>query len=90
MTAITRPDSDSVSASALPADLPVLRVDYADVDALAAALAGQDAVVSVVGPGAIGAAKGMVDAAARAGVRRYISESSRLLFFKYLRKNLFI
>ncbi|KAI1200747.1 NmrA-like family protein [Nemania serpens] len=70
VTVITRPDSHS--ASALPGDLAVLRVDYTDVDALAAALAGQDAVVSAVGPGAIGAAKGMVEAAARAGVRRYI------------------
>lgn len=77
MTVITRPGSDS--ASALPAGLTVLRVDYTDVDALAATLAGQDAVVSAVGPGAIGAAKGMVDAAARVGVRRYISESSWLL-----------
>ncbi|KAI1113961.1 NmrA-like family protein [Nemania sp. NC0429] len=72
VTVVTRPDSNSTSALPAGLDLPVLRVDYADVDALAAALAGQDAVVSAVGPGAIGAAKGMVDAAARAGVRRYI------------------
>lgn len=82
MTVITRPDSHS--ASALPGDLAVLRVDYTDVDALAAALAGQDAVVSAVGPGAIGAAKGMVEAAARAGVRRYIGELSRPFIFIYL------
>ncbi|KAI1737620.1 NmrA-like family protein [Xylaria scruposa] len=68
VTVISRPDS----ASAFPTGLPVVRVDYSDVDALATALAGQDAVICVVGPGAIGAAKGMVDAAARAGVRRYI------------------
>ncbi|KAI3326748.1 NAD(P)-binding protein [Xylariaceae sp. AK1471] len=68
VTIITRPDS----TSAFPAGLPVIRVDYSDEDALAAALAGQDGVVSVVGPGAVGAARGMVDAAARAGVKRYI------------------
>ncbi|KAI0861542.1 NmrA-like family protein [Xylaria cubensis] len=68
VTLISRPDS----ASALPTGLPVVRVEYTDVDALATALAGQDAVVCVVGPGAMGASKGMVDAAARAGVRRYI------------------
>ncbi|TGJ80540.1 hypothetical protein E0Z10_g8222 [Xylaria hypoxylon] len=68
VTVLTRPGS----ASAFPTDLPVIRVDYSDVDALATALAGQDAVVCAVGPGAIGAAKGMVDAAARAGVKRYI------------------
>jgi putative NADH-flavin reductase len=70
VTIITRPGS----TSSFPAGLPLIRVDYADVDELATALAGQDAVVSAVGPGAIGAAPGMVDAAARAGVKRYISE----------------
>ncbi|KAI0445385.1 NmrA-like family protein [Xylaria telfairii] len=69
VTVVTRPDSTSV----FPTGLPVIRVDYSDVDALATALAGQDAVVCTVGPGAIGAAKGMVDAAARAGVKRYIT-----------------
>ncbi|KAI0429752.1 NmrA-like family protein [Xylaria sp. FL1042] len=68
VTIITRPSSTST----FPTGLPVIRVDYSDVDALAASLAGQDAVVCVVGPGAIGAAEGMVDAAARAGVKRYI------------------
>ncbi|KAI1274084.1 NmrA-like family protein [Xylaria sp. FL0933] len=68
VTIITRPNSTST----FPAGLAVSRVDYFDVDALAAALAGQDAVVCVVGPGAMGAAEGMVDAAARAGVKRYI------------------
>ncbi|KAI0543683.1 NmrA-like family protein [Xylaria curta] len=68
VTVVSRPDS----ASAFPTGLPVIRVDYSDVDALATALAGQDAVVCVVGPGAIGNARGMVDAAARAGVRRFI------------------
>ncbi|KAI8629978.1 NmrA-like family protein [Xylariaceae sp. FL1651] len=68
VTVITRPDS----ASVFPEGLRVIRADYADVGALAAALAGQDAVVCAVGPGAIGSAAGMVDAAARAGVKRYI------------------
>ncbi|KAI0873699.1 NmrA-like family protein [Hypoxylon argillaceum] len=69
VTVVTRPGS---AAAAFPEGLPVLRVEYADVDALAAAFAGQDAVVCALGPGAIAAAKGMVDAAARAGVKRYI------------------
>ncbi|KAI1129136.1 NmrA-like family protein [Nemania abortiva] len=68
VTVITRPDS----AAKFPEGLPVVRVEYADVDALAAAMAGQDAVVCALGPGAIGNAKGMVDAAAKAGVKRYI------------------
>ncbi|KAI0479679.1 NmrA-like family protein [Xylaria cf. heliscus] len=68
VTVVTRPESTST----FPAGLPVVRADYADVDALATALAGQDAVVCAVGPGAMAAARGMVDAAARAGVRRYI------------------
>ncbi|KAI0400212.1 NmrA-like family protein [Xylaria palmicola] len=72
VTAVTRPGSASASASALPPGLPVIRADYADEDAVAAALAGQDAVVCVLGPGAVGAGRGLVDAAARAGVRRYI------------------
>ncbi|KAI1751652.1 NmrA-like family protein [Xylaria castorea] len=68
VTVISRPGSTST----FPTGLPVICLDYSDVRALENALAGQDAVVCVVGPGAIGAAKGMVDAAARAGVRRYI------------------
>ncbi|KAI1422952.1 NmrA-like family protein [Xylaria sp. FL1777] len=68
VTVITRPSSTSI----FPTGLPIIRADYSDVDALAAAFAGQDAVVCVVGPGALGASKGMVDAAARAGVKRYI------------------
>ncbi|KAI1179176.1 NmrA-like family protein [Nemania sp. FL0916] len=70
VTAVTRPDSNSTAT--IPAGIPVIRADYADVDALAQAFAGQHAVVCVVGPGAIKASKGMVDAAKRAGVRRYI------------------
>ncbi|KAI0538610.1 NmrA-like family protein [Xylaria digitata] len=69
VTAVTR----TSSASAFPPELPVVRVDdYADVEAVAAGLAGHDAVVCAVGPGAIGAARAMVDAAAQAGVKRYI------------------
>ncbi|KAI0107130.1 NmrA-like family protein [Nemania sp. FL0031] len=68
VTVVTRPGS----AATFPEGLPVVRVEYADVGALEGALRGQEAVVCAVGPGAIGAARGMVDAAARAGVRRFI------------------
>jgi uncharacterized protein YbjT (DUF2867 family) len=70
VTIVTRPASTSV----FPTGLPVIRADYSDEDALATAFAGQDGVVCAVGPGAVGAVRGMVDAAKRAGVKRFISE----------------
>ncbi|KAI0206159.1 NAD(P)-binding protein [Astrocystis sublimbata] len=68
VTVITRPDSTAV----FPAGLPVRSVEYGDVEAVAQALSGQDAVIAATGPGAVRDARGMVDAAAKAGVRRFI------------------
>jgi len=67
VTVITRVDSPSV----FPPDLPVLRTAYT-TEALTAALAGQDAVVCVVGPAGVHLQTAMIDAAAAAGVSRFI------------------
>ncbi|KAI1822028.1 NmrA-like family protein [Xylaria intraflava] len=68
VTAFTRPDSTSV----FPDGVSVARTTYSDIVALAAALRGHDAVVCVLGPAAIADSEGIVDAAAQAGVKRYI------------------
>ncbi|KAH8680512.1 hypothetical protein BX600DRAFT_444577 [Xylariales sp. PMI_506] len=69
ITIITRPSSTVTP----PADdITVLPIGYDDPEALTVALRGHDAAVSVVGPGAINSALTMVEAAAAAGVRRYI------------------
>ncbi|KAI1332758.1 NAD(P)-binding protein [Xylariaceae sp. FL0255] len=69
VTVFTRPESSSV----LPAGVrDIIRADYADVSALTEKLQGQDAVVNVTGPGAIGSASAMVEAAYHAGVKRFI------------------
>jgi len=72
VTIFTRPESTST----FPADIPVVKADYADEKALEEEfrLRGIDAVVSVLGPGAVDYAAGMVDAAYKAGVRRFIGK----------------
>ncbi|EAW12451.1 aromatic alcohol reductase [Aspergillus clavatus NRRL 1] len=67
ITIITRKESTSV----FPAEIPVVRTTY-DHENLTASLAGQDAVVCVIGPGGIGAQKTIIDAAEAAGVKRFI------------------
>ncbi|OIW23591.1 NAD(P)-binding protein [Coniochaeta ligniaria NRRL 30616] len=67
VTAISRLDSTSV----FPPGLRVARVAYTLPD-LSQALEGQDAAVCVVGPGGMHLQSTMVDAAAAAGVRRFI------------------
>ena len=49
----------------------MIRTDYSP-DSLVDALRGQDAVVSCVGPTALGGQLAMVDAAAKAGVKRFL------------------
>ncbi|KAI0142223.1 NmrA-like family protein [Xylariaceae sp. FL1272] len=68
VTVITRPES----TSAFEGKVPVVRVDYADVGALTAALRGMDAVVNMLGPGHIPHGRGLVDAAFEARVGRFI------------------
>lgn len=60
------------SSAAFPAGADVVEVDFAAAASLAAALAGQDAVVSTVGPAGFGAQRALIDAAAAAGVRRFL------------------
>ncbi|KAF4982104.1 hypothetical protein FZEAL_2210 [Fusarium zealandicum] len=67
VTVITRIESTAT----FPSGLPVIRTAYT-VEALTTALAGQDAVVCVVGPAGIGLQVSMIDAAEAAGVRRFI------------------
>lgn len=67
MTAVSRADSPAV----FPPGLPVVKVHYT-LEALTAALAGQDAAVSATGPGAVDVQDVIADAAAAAGVRRLV------------------
>ncbi len=52
--------------------MTVKKVDYTSVDALKEALAGQDAVVSVLGTFAVGGQQPLIDAAIAVGARRFI------------------
>ncbi|OJJ94729.1 hypothetical protein ASPACDRAFT_128032 [Aspergillus aculeatus ATCC 16872] len=67
ITIITRPESTST----FPPGLPIIRTPYTLAD-LTTALTGQDAAICVVGPGGIPAQATMVEAAAAAGVKRFI------------------
>jgi hypothetical protein len=68
VTALTRADSKST----LPAGVHVAKVDYADHNSLVAALRGQDAVVSSIATPALLQQKAIIEAAAEAGVKRFI------------------
>ncbi|KAK9368225.1 hypothetical protein V1509DRAFT_102670 [Lipomyces kononenkoae] len=59
------------SKATFPSGLTVIRIDFT-AEGLEAAFKGQDAVVSVVGATGFGEQKKFVDAAIRAGVRRFI------------------
>ncbi|KAJ2896461.1 hypothetical protein MKZ38_005549 [Zalerion maritima] len=67
VTAFSRPES----TAAFPSSLPVVRVSYTAPD-LAPALAGQDAVVCVIGPAGIASQVAITEAAVAAGVKRFI------------------
>jgi uncharacterized protein YbjT (DUF2867 family) len=60
------------SSSTFPSDVDVVDVDYDSVDSLAAALKGQDAVVSTVASAPVLAQRTIIDAAIAAGVKRFI------------------
>lgn len=60
------------SSAQFPASVKVIRVDYTSVPDLTAALTDQDAVVSVLTTSAMEAQIPLIEAAARAGVRRFL------------------
>ncbi len=60
------------SSSTFPSDVKVLRADYDSVDSLTQSFQGQDAVVSIVGGGALGDQVKLIDASIAAGVKRFI------------------
>lgn len=68
VTALTRPNSKA----SFPSGVRVVPVDYASVPDLVEALKGHQAVVSVVGISALDFDKNLVEAAAAAGVKRFI------------------
>ncbi|KAK7947009.1 NAD(P)-binding protein [Apiospora aurea] len=79
VTIFTRPAGTSSSSStpnptrSFPAEAgSIIEADYSDVAKLTPALAGHDAVVSVLGPGAIAHEVPLVDAAEAAGVKRFV------------------
>lgn len=67
ISTIIRPTSKST----FPAQVKVLTSDFSE-ESLLDLLKGQDAVVSVVGPGALKDQIPMIDAAEKAGVKRFI------------------
>ncbi|KAI1205418.1 NAD(P)-binding protein [Annulohypoxylon truncatum] len=67
VTIITRIESEST----FPDGIPVVRTEYT-VEKLTAALSGQDAAISVIGPGGLHAQIALIDAAEAAGVKRFI------------------
>ncbi|KAK4121940.1 NAD(P)-binding protein [Parathielavia appendiculata] len=72
VTGITREASTS-STPTFPDSVPIKKVDYTSFDALKAAFRNQDAVVSVVGvAAAVVDQKIAIDAAAEAGIKRFI------------------
>ncbi|KAK4089131.1 hypothetical protein Purlil1_6564 [Purpureocillium lilacinum] len=60
------------SKSTYPAGITVVDVDFESPDALKAALAGQEAVISLVGVPGLAAQTQVIDAAIAAGVKRFI------------------
>lgn len=65
--------SRSATAADVPKGVAVKSVDYDDLESLKSALAGEDAVVSVLGAAALGAQQqNLADAALAAGVKRFI------------------
>lgn len=63
--------SRTESEATFPAGVTIRKTDFSDAD-LEAAFKGQDAVISVVGATAFGEQKKFIDAAVRAGVKRFL------------------
>ncbi|KAI0401994.1 NAD(P)-binding protein [Xylaria palmicola] len=68
VTVLTRQDT----SLSLPPSVRVVEVDYDSLESLTSALRGQDAVVSVVGAAALAKQTTLVEAAAKAGVKRFL------------------
>ncbi|PBP20179.1 hypothetical protein BUE80_DR009022 [Diplocarpon rosae] len=68
ITAISRPSSPAT----FPSSVMVLKADYTDVEALALALKGQDALILAVGTDGLAGQSVFIDAAIAAGVQRII------------------
>ena len=68
VTALTRQDSTST----FPDGVHVHKTDYDSESSLAEAFKGQDAVVSVIATAALGSQSKIIEAAAQAGVKRFI------------------
>lgn len=68
VTVLTR----SSSNHKFPGNVKVAKVDYADLESLSAALAGQDALVSAVENKAVASQRLLIDAAVGEGVKRII------------------
>lgn len=60
------------SSSTFPSGVKVLRANYDSAESLKQAFQGQDAVVSLVGGGALGDQNKLIDAAIAAGVKRFL------------------
>lgn len=60
------------SKSTFPSNVKVIRADYDNVDSLTSAFKGQDAVISLVGGGALGDQNKLIDAAIAAGAKHFI------------------
>ncbi|PWW77929.1 putative isoflavone reductase like protein P3 [Tuber magnatum] len=69
-TILTR--ETSKTAQSPPPNTKVLTADYTSVPSLAAAFAGQDAVVSAIAGAALADQQALIDAAVQAGVKRFI------------------
>ncbi|KAI1763523.1 NAD(P)-binding protein [Hypoxylon sp. FL1150] len=68
VTVLTRPDSSST----FPSNVTVKHVDYDSVDSLTAALQGQDALVVTITHTALGKQHNLIEAASKAGVKRFL------------------
>ncbi|KAF4981494.1 hypothetical protein FDECE_17689 [Fusarium decemcellulare] len=62
----------SRSSQEAPPGATAIQVDYSSIDSISSALKGHDAVVSTVGPAGIVGQKTVIDAAIRAGVKRFM------------------
>lgn len=68
MTIVTRHDSSAI----FPSGVPVVRANYVSLNSLVSAFKGQDAIVSLIGGHALSSQNFFIDAAIRAGVKRFI------------------
>ncbi|CAN9341028.1 unnamed protein product [Alternaria alternata] len=68
LTILTRHDSSAT----FPSGVPVVKANYISLNSLISAFKGQDAIVSLIGGHALSSQDFFIDAAIRAGVKRFI------------------